>query len=64
LRHLNLSEAIGFWSQLTPLSKKNAKTKFKIFYFLGSSDYIGDIANSELGYEDPDSVIIVPKPQK
>lgn len=31
---------------------------------LGSSDYIGDIANSELGYEDPDSVIIVPKPQK
>lgn len=31
---------------------------------LGSSGYIGDIANSELGYEDPDSIIIVPKPQK
>ena len=28
---------------------------------LGSPDSVGDIANSELGYEDPDSVILVPK---
>lgn len=30
---------------------------------LGSPDSIGDIANSELGYEDPDTIILVPKPK-
>ena len=28
---------------------------------LGSPDGIEDIANSELGYEDPDTIILVPK---